>query len=74
MINSITAIYNQLPMNRLFGNHLHHFVGLTFKKKYPPFSDGANLIALNRKWDADTINPLMASGGLRVKRPVPLAE
>ncbi|MBN1576340.1 MAG: glycosyltransferase family 2 protein [Chitinispirillaceae bacterium] len=57
------------PVHLLLGVYLHHYIRLTYKKRYPPFIDGANLIALNKKWDADRINPILSSSGMRVKKP-----
>ena len=59
------------PVHLIHGVYMHHFIRLTAKKKYPPFTDGKNLIGLNDKWDPDTVNPLLASSGMRIKRKAP---
>jgi GT2 family glycosyltransferase len=56
-----------LPVHLACGIYFHHYIRLTYKHRYPPFSDRSNLIPLNEKWDPDEINPLISSGGLRMK-------
>lgn len=39
------------PVQLILGVYMHHFIRLTFKKKYPPFADKENLISLFDKWE-----------------------
>lgn len=54
------------PVNLVLGVYVHHYIRLTLKKRHSPFIDGANLITLNKKWDADLINPILRSSGMRI--------
>lgn len=47
------------PVHLLADIYLHHFLRLTFKSNYTPFSDKDKLIKLEDKWDKSEIRELM---------------
>ncbi|MBN1759526.1 MAG: glycosyltransferase family 2 protein [Chitinispirillaceae bacterium] len=55
------------PVHIACGVYFHHFVRLTYKRKYPPFTDRADMIRLDQKWDPGEVNPLLAPSGMRMK-------
>jgi GT2 family glycosyltransferase len=57
------------PLHLLHGVYLHHYIRLTLKNKYPPFKNESSMIAVNKKWDARQINPIIASCGIKLKTP-----
>ncbi len=43
------------PIQLALEIYMHHFQKLTYKSKYLPFIDGANLISLEEKWGKDFV-------------------
>lgn len=43
------------PVHIALGVFTHHFIRLTLKSSPPPFKDGGRLMALDEKWDSESI-------------------